>query len=351
VYHFCTYFDRHYLARGLALYRSLARHCEEFQLYVLCLDEVTQTTLLKLSLPNIVAISLKELESADPPLLLTKQSRSTIEYYFTCTAPFLLHVHSRFPEIDVINYVDADLFFFANPDPIFRELVGHSILIIEHRLVHHLSYLETAGKYNVGFLSFRLDTNGLACLRWWRERCLEWCYDRVEGDRFADQRYLDDWPTRFDGVRVLQHDGAGLAPWNVGRYQLARLAGTLFVGTKPLIFYHFHQLRILSAFLFDPHLDNFGINLGGPLARYVYLPYARELQREMLRDSSIRQLGNVRGSAPPTARDLLRAFLHRRFLFVAGPVWANVYLGQRLGPLVRDLWATRRAFTRALRIS
>ena len=38
---------------------------------------------------------------------------------------------------------------------------------------------------------------GIAALRWWRERCIEWCYDCVEGDRFADQRYLDRLPGMF----------------------------------------------------------------------------------------------------------------------------------------------------------
>ena len=70
------------------------------------------------------------------------------------------------------------------------------------------------GLYNVGWVSVRRRDDGIAALRWWRERCIEWCYDRVEGDRFADQRYLDRLPEMFSGIHVISHLGANLAPWN-----------------------------------------------------------------------------------------------------------------------------------------
>src|SRR5205823_10040223 len=103
----------------------------------------------------------------------------------------------------------------------------------------------------VGLMAFRNDSFGRECLEWWRERCLEWCYDRLEGDRFADQKYLDDWPTRFERVVVLQHKGAGVAPWNAMNYQICLQNGRVIVDGQPLIFYHFHGLKIINRWLYE----------------------------------------------------------------------------------------------------
>jgi hypothetical protein len=67
----------------------------------------------------------------------------------------------------------------------------------------------------------------------------------VEPDRFADQKYLDDWPERFTGVKVCDNDGAGVARWNERRYRLTRNgSGSVLVDGTPLIFYHHAGLRV-----------------------------------------------------------------------------------------------------------
>ena len=284
--HFCTYFDSNYLVRGLALYRSLARYARPFRLYVLCMDMITFDSLMRLNLPDVEPINLAEFERGDTSLAEAKKNRSAIEYYFTCTPSLLLFVLKRFRDVGLITYLDADLYFFGDPNPIFGELGANSILIVSHRLPEHLKLAETFGVYNVGLLSFRNDEHGRAALEWWRQRCLEWCYDHPEAGRFADQKYLDDWPERFSGVVVLQHKGANLAPWNVSGYRISRRQGTVRVDADALIFYHFHNLKVLSRHLFDLGLDVYGARLGVTLRQRVYLPYLRELQSLMELDSS-----------------------------------------------------------------
>src|SRR6185437_5328485 len=123
-------------------------------------------------------------------------------------------------EIEILSYLDGDLYFFSDPEPIFESFKAFSSLVIAHRFHPRRKFMEVYGLYNVGWLSFRRDPDGLACLAWWRDRCLEWCYDRLENDRFADQKYLDRFPELFRGVLVLDHPGANLAPWILGRHQL-----------------------------------------------------------------------------------------------------------------------------------
>jgi hypothetical protein len=211
--------------------------------------------------------------------LQAKGNRSRIEYYFTCTPSLPLYVLDRDADVDLVTYLDADLYFFSDPSPIYEELGDQSVLIIGHRFPEQLDHLEENGIYNVGFLSFRRDVAGLECLNWWRERCLEWCYDRVEDGRFADQGYLDDWPERFGRVVVLEHKGAGLAPWNVGRYKLRLAHGQVWVDSQPLVFFHFHRLKQTRSWLYEPSLSFYDTHANPVLRKQIYRPYIRELQR------------------------------------------------------------------------
>jgi hypothetical protein len=95
MYYFCTYFDRNYLPRALALYRSLREHCSEFRLWELCMDEATHEALTQLKLPEVERIALNDLERNDDLLLRAKQNRSQVEYYFTCTPSLPLYVLSH----------------------------------------------------------------------------------------------------------------------------------------------------------------------------------------------------------------------------------------------------------------
>jgi len=273
--HFCTYFDRQYLSRGLALRGSLARHCPAFRLWALCMDDVSYDVLSRMRLPGLEPIALEELEAYDRPLAAVKPHRERLEYYFTCTPSLPGFLFERQPEIDLLTYLDADLFFFDSPEPIFDELRPASIGIIEHRFPPHLRDWGRYGIYNVGWVSFRRDAAGQECLRWWRERCIEWCYDRCEDGRFADQKYLDDWPDRFRNVVSLRHGGANVAPWNVMQYCVESVKGRAHIDGTPLIFYHFHGFRRRSRWVYDTSLSHYGAGAGRALRGRVYRPYAR----------------------------------------------------------------------------
>jgi hypothetical protein len=98
--YYCTYFDRNYLVKGLAMIESLGRHEKNaYQLFVVCLDEITRTILNKLNLPNIALMPAHEIEQRDYALLAAKYNRSSVEYYWTLTPTVILRLLERHPYI------------------------------------------------------------------------------------------------------------------------------------------------------------------------------------------------------------------------------------------------------------
>lgn len=242
---FCTLFDVNYLPRGLVTLRSLRAVLPDARLRVLCMDVETKRVLDGLREPGLEAVALAELEEHDPALVAVKGDRSPAEYCWTSTPAVCRYLLEREPELDELTYIDADLMFWSSPEPLFDELGGDAVLIVPHRYAPQWAAQETThGIYNVEWLTFRRDKRGLAVLDWWRERCIEWCYASPEDGKFGDQKYLDGWPDRFDGVHVLRHPGGGLAPWNVPRHRLEPDGESVTVDGSPLIFFHFHSLAL-----------------------------------------------------------------------------------------------------------
>lgn len=262
MYNYCTLFDKNYLTRGLAMYESLQKHAGSFHLYIFAFDDVSCEVLKELTLDNVTVVSLHEFE--DEQLLAVKPSRTAGEYCWTCTPSIIKYCLDNY-DIVSCTYLDADLYFFGNPAVLIDEAGDKSVLITEHRYTPEYDQTATSGVYCVQFMYFKGDTDGMRVLDWWREACLDWCYARHEDGKFGDQKYLDDWTTRFSGVHVLQHMGGGVAPWNVQQYTLNE--------TFPLIFYHFHQFQFLE----NGKVDFGNYKLTKQDIDKLYIPYLKHL--------------------------------------------------------------------------
>lgn len=283
--YYVTLFDSNYLTRGLVLYRSLVRLAQDFHLWIICFDDLAYEILNQLNLAYVTLVSSQEFE--DPELLKIKSERTRQEYCWSCTPSTLYYVFNHAPEVDQLTYLDADLMFFSSVEKIFQEKPEASILLTEHRYLPNInSYLpgvpadsditQTHGKYNVQFMTFKRDEVGLQAVNWWRERCLEWCFARVEEGKFGDQKYLNDWLDRFKNVHVLENLGVGLAPWNAAQYKLEKKDDKVFVENDALIFYHFHGLKLHSWHI--AHLcDRYPCS--PQLRNLVYKPYLEELEQ------------------------------------------------------------------------
>ncbi len=275
---YCTYFDHNYLSRGLALYHSLQRHAAGSRLWVLCLSEACYRALTALDLPNLVPRRLTDFEAADPEVAATRGDRGLIEYYFTCSPAWMLYVLEREPQAEWVTYLDGDLFFFSSPEPIYGELRDAAVAIVPHRYPAKLAKLRKFGTYNVGWVGVRNDPDGIAVIKWWRERCIEWCHDYVDGDRFADQGYLDSFSSRSSRVKAIENVGANLAPWNIGNYLIDFRDSQLWIDRiHPVIFFHFQGLRKgLGWFIFNSHRF-YRAPFSADVRNHIYKPYVAEL--------------------------------------------------------------------------
>jgi len=248
---FITLFDKNYLSRGLALYQSLVEHCGDFFLYILAMDSETEEYLKQESLDNRMIISLSQIESFYPELVEIKKERSRAEYCWTLT-PYSIQYAIKKYNLESCTYIDADIFFYGDPKVLIEEAGDNSVIITEHGYTPEYDLTKTSGKYCVQFNYFKNDIYGSKALEWWRQRCKEWCYARVEDGKFGDQKYLDDWTTRFKGVYVPHHIGCGIAPWNMQQYDFFVNDEKIVVSDKitkeqrELIFVHYHHLNKYS---------------------------------------------------------------------------------------------------------
>jgi len=258
--------------------RSLRRYEPDACIWLLCLSEPCYEIMARIAEPGVRFMRLAELEAADPELAQTRSSRSLIEYYFTCTPALVCHILKQVEHGSFVTYVDGDLYFFADPHRLYEELGSGAVSIIAHRFAPAVRHLERYGIYNVGWMTFRNDDRGRATAGWWRERCNEWCYDLLDGDRFADQKYVEQFSRRFEGIVVLENPGANLAPWNLGGHRLALDRGTVIVDERePLVFFHFHGIRELAGTIYIAEHARYGAPFNGFIRRYIYRPYIERL--------------------------------------------------------------------------
>jgi hypothetical protein len=262
--HYVTLFDSSFLPQGLALHRSMIRHAGNFTLWILCVDDIAYSVLSRLALDKVRLLMLSDVETDE--LRSVKPGRSRGEYCWTLTPFAPRFVFEAEPTVRRVTYLDADLWFRRSPAPIFQELdaAGKHVLITDHAYAPEYDQSEEYGQYCVQFMTF-VRNHGEVVRKWWEQRCIEWCFAKIENGKFGDQKYLDDWPERFPkDVHVLQHQEWTLAPWNSIRFPYSGA-----------IFHHFHGLRLVDD-------ENFVLAdyyaVPPKVFKYVYIPYLTDLK-------------------------------------------------------------------------
>ncbi len=225
---YCTYFDHNYLSRGLALYHSLRRHVPDCRLWVLCLSGECHQILTSLDLPGIVPVRLEDFEAG--------RSRGRCYSFQSKHCRILLHMLASLDALCAGTRAERRMGDLSRRRSVLlRDSPMRSMTNCTTRrsrsfriaIAPKIARLRKFGIYNVGWVGSRNDSDGLAVIRWWREKCIEWCHDYVDGDRFADQGYLDSFPGLSPRVRVdRKHRGQSRA------LECRQLRESIFVTAK-----------------------------------------------------------------------------------------------------------------------
>ena len=219
---------------------SLFEHDSDSSVFVLCLDSKTKKYLQKHKYSKVNIIDLECLEEVIPNLLHAKGNRSKTEYFWTLTPCILFYLLFIKKNCTCLTYLDADQIFYSSPAPIFNERNEADITIMPHRFPSEIKYLENHGKFNVSWLTFNNSENSMNCLEWWMNSCINWCYSKVEGEKYGDQKYLNQFKEKFKKVHVIENKSCGVAPWNFSEFDYS----------KKIILLHYQSLRRLSKSTF-----------------------------------------------------------------------------------------------------
>jgi len=334
MFHFATLFDYNYLSRGLCLIDSLnATISEDYKLYVLALDNHIVEYFDKPIYNNVKVITLDDLESCYPELLKAKGNRNKVEYYFTLSPVLPLYILENY-DCDRITTLDADIYFYSDPTQIFSHYQADSILITPHDFSSNIKFLEEYGYYNVSFQSFPRTTSSFQVLNDWKTKCISWCYDTLDPQTgyYADQKYLDFWKRGFDNVHDIELKTCGRAPWNLRDTKLDYRKGKILVDGKPLIYYHFHHLRIYEKII-EHGLPLYGVSEITSEIKTIYRKYIRCLIVHNKVISSISDKSIIRynnSAAKKTPWDHIWEIELGALVLGGSPRFFNIRLGKRI---------------------
>jgi len=311
----CTYFDSNFLPRGLALYESIKKNAQEFILYILALDKTTFDYLQALRDEKIIPISIREYNnffSIDIQKFTDKK-----QFYFSLTPKLCIYLLKNYPHIDILLYLDADVYIFNSLDILYDEIGSAAITMCPHRINPIINFFSHHyGSYNVGVNSFRNNEEALNCLNEWKNEIDSW-YPKKAGyplSFLSDQIFLDTWPNKFPNLKIIKHIGINAAPWNCINYRFRKKDRIYYVNNKPLVIYHFSSLRKIEKNVWDANNDQTIVNIKGTLLE-IYMNYIKEIDSSNITSNETVKL-NVQGSIlKKIIYRLLKIFTNDKIIF------------------------------------
>lgn len=179
-------------------------------------------------------------------------SRYNIIEFNTAVKPFYFeYLFAKYPEADLIYYLDPDLYFYQSPKVLDREW-GDAEILLTPNLIYTTIKPSTGelaslrhGMNNLGFIGLKRGDEAFRLIHWWKERLKEHCrIDKCFGI-FVDQKWMDLAPLFFDKIKSVKHPGWNMAWWNFSERKLYQISGGYVVNQPetPLVFFHFSGFK------------------------------------------------------------------------------------------------------------
>lgn len=146
-----------------------------------------------------------------------------------------------------VLYIDPDICFYRDIQPVFEKLESHSIVVTPHMLtptsdgkVPSDVDLLRNGVFNLGFIGVSKSDETSRFLDWWSDRCLEFGFYEPQLGLAVDQKWVDLGQAFFPNMAVLRDPGLNVAFWNLHERVVSKQDGAWLVnGEHPLRFFHF----------------------------------------------------------------------------------------------------------------
>lgn len=313
--HFACAFDKNFVIRGVATYRSIMESMPNVHFWFLCLDNETKPMVEKFNFKNVTCITLEEMGNKE--LMETRKDRNRTEFAMTSKSNFLSYLikSNKVSEEDLLILTDVDMIFY----PTLREFIErerkdtkNSIFLTPHKFAKEKEELiAKVGYYNGGFITFRINETSKACIHKWAKQCINWCYlwHDYRNAWHTDQMYIDRWQMDFPGIFDLPDKGVNVGTWNIDTFTVTSNGkDKFFVDGDPLVCYHFHGLKM--------YLNKRGKIKPYPVSVHndeIYEDYLIKLQRALEEALAIDPSWNYGFNLHPGILRIIKQKIWRRF--------------------------------------
>lgn len=234
-----------YLPKALVLAKSLKKYNND-TLKIVLFDRKVD-----FEHPSDIAEILWIEDLAVPHLLELAMIYDIIEFS-TSLKPYLALHFLEQEHREFVIFLDPDTCLYSSIDQIENDLRKHPIVLTPHYLrpqprANNESDLAMMrfGSFNLGFFAVSKCSEGLAFLRWWSERCIDFCFMESQFGLSTDQKWVSIAPCFFPNLHVSFNPGYNMAPWNTFERFVTRDEHHNYVvnDSDPLVFFHFSNFN------------------------------------------------------------------------------------------------------------